>query len=103
MGFPTVVAAGLVRSRTMEVTGMRIKSIEEQEARTELAVLYEQARTSSPLGIVPPIIQTMSLRPDFLAAIRQAANTLHFTDGAPTRAQHEMVASYVSALNRCRY
>ena len=82
---------------------MRIKSIGEQEAGSELAELYAQARRSSPLGIVPPIIQTMSLRPDFPAAIRQAVNTLHFTDGALSRAQHEMVASYVSALNRCRY
>jgi hypothetical protein len=47
-------------------------------------------------------MQTMSLRPDFLAAI-QAASRMHFSDGALTRAQHEMIASYVSAINRCRY
>jgi len=41
-------------------------------------------------------------QPDFLAAIDRAS-VLHFTDGALTRAQHEMIASYVSALNRCRY
>jgi len=82
---------------------MRIKSMAEEEARGELAEIYAQARATSPLGIVPPIMRTMSLRPDFLAAIRQAVNTLHFADGALTRAQHEMVASYVSALNRCRY
>jgi AhpD family alkylhydroperoxidase len=28
---------------------------------------------------------------------------LHFTDGSLTRAQHELIASYVSALNRCHY
>jgi hypothetical protein len=44
----------------------------------------------------------MSLRPDFLAPIAQASR-LHFSDGALTRAQHEMIASYVSALNRCHY
>jgi hypothetical protein len=44
----------------------------------------------------------MSLRPDYLAAI-DAASRLHFTDGAVTRARHEMIASYVSALSRCRY
>ena len=59
-----------------------------------------QARSVA--GVVPEILRTMSLRPDFLAAI-DAASTMHFTDGALTRAQHEMVASYVSALNRCRY
>jgi hypothetical protein len=52
--------------------------------------------------MVPDILRTMSLRPDFLAAI-DAASRLHFTDGALNRAQHEMIASHVSALNRCRY
>jgi hypothetical protein len=52
---------------------------------------------------VPDILRTMSLRPDFLRAIDEAARLLHFTDGALTRAQHEMIASYVSALNRCHF
>jgi hypothetical protein len=82
---------------------MRIKSVPEQVANGELAIQYAQAKADSVLKIVPPIIQTMSLRPDFMAGIRQAVNTLHFRDGALSRAQHEMVASYVSALNRCRY
>jgi hypothetical protein len=80
----------------------RIKMVAESDAKGQLAELYATASAQSPLGIVAPILQTMSLRPDFLAAI-QAASRLHFTDGALTRAQHEMVASYVSAINRCRY
>jgi hypothetical protein len=51
---------------------------------------------------VPDIMRTMSLRPDFLRAIGEATR-LHFSDGALTRAQHEMIAAYVSALTRCRY
>src|SRR5207253_3105584 len=43
-----------------------------------------------------------AMRADFLAAI-DAASRMHFTDGTLSRAQHEMIASYVSALNRCRY
>lgn len=82
---------------------MRIKHVDPSHATGFLAELYEQSRRTSPVGIVAPIMQTMSLRPDFLAAVRQAANTLHFAPGALTVAQHEMVASYVSALNRCRY
>jgi hypothetical protein len=80
----------------------RIKMVGETEASGPLAELYATAREQSPLGIVAPILQTMSLRPDFLAAIH-AASRIHFTDGALTRAQHEMIASYVSAINRCRY
>jgi hypothetical protein len=80
----------------------RIKMVDESGATGRLAEIYAAAKSRSPIGIVAPILQTMSLRPDFLAAI-DAASRLHFTDGALTRAQHEMVASYVSALNRCRY
>ena len=28
---------------------------------------------------------------------------VHFSDGYLTRAQHEMIASYVSVLNRCHF
>jgi hypothetical protein len=80
----------------------RIKVIQESEAQGQLADLYATAKSQSPIGVVAEILKTMSLRPDFLAAI-QAASRLHFTDGALTRAQHEMIASYVSALNHCRY
>ena len=76
--------------------------VQESEAEGPLAELYAQAKAQSSRGTVADILKTMSLRPDFLAAI-EAASRMHFTDGALTRAQHEMVASYVSALNRCRY
>jgi hypothetical protein len=80
----------------------RIKMVEESEAEGSLADIYARSKAQSVGRVVPEILRTMSLRPDFLAAIDQASR-LHFTDGALTRAQHEMIASYVSALNRCRY
>jgi hypothetical protein len=80
----------------------RIAWIEDADAQGQLAELYEAARSQSPRGVVADILRTMSLRPDFLAAI-MAASRLHFTDGALTRAHHEMIASYVAALNRCHY
>ena len=76
--------------------------IEESEAEGPLAEIYAQTKARSISGIVPEILRTMSLRPDFLVAINDASR-MHFTDGALTRAQHEMIASYVSALNHCRY
>ena len=84
----------------------RIAWVEDEEATGRLADLFAAARElSQSLGLsgeVPDILRTMSLRPDFLAPIMQAAR-LHFTDGALTRAQHEMIASYVAALTRCHY
>jgi hypothetical protein len=80
----------------------RIKMIDEGDATGSLAEIYATSKARSVAHVVPDILRTMSLRPDFLQAI-DAASRLHFSDGALTRAQHEMIASYVSALNRCRY
>ena len=80
----------------------RIKMVEESEAEGELAEIYATTKARSVAKVVPDILRTMSLRPDFLDAINTASR-LHFSDGALTRAQHEMIASYVSALNKCRY
>ena len=81
---------------------VRIAWVEDEDATGPLAELYARLRQDSPGGRVPDILRTMSLRPDFLGAIA-AASRLHFSDGALTRAQHEMIAAYVSALNRCHY
>lgn len=80
----------------------RIKTVPDEDATEPLAGIYARAKADSRAGVVPEILRTMSLRPDFLAAVDEASR-LHFTDGALTRAEHEMIASYVSALNRCRY
>ena len=79
----------------------RIGWVEDEDATEPLAEELARVRATSG-GTVPDILRTMSLRPDFLAAMN-AASRLHFSDGALTRAQHEMIASYVSALTRCRY
>ena len=76
----------------------RIAWIEDGEAEGQLAEYYSGMRDQG--RQVPDILRTMSKRPDFLFAI-QDASRLHFSDGALTRAQHEMIALYVSALNRC--
>ncbi|WIG59912.1 MAG: hypothetical protein OJF49_002660 [Ktedonobacterales bacterium] len=80
----------------------RIGWIDDDHATGPLADLYARMRHTSPTGSVPDIMRTMSQRPDFMDAILQASR-LHFTDGALTRAQHEMIASYVAALSHCHY
>lgn len=83
----------------------QIAWIEEADARGQLADLFATARAmSQSIGLpasVPDIYRTMSRRPDFLAAVMEAEGCLHFADGVLTRAQREMIASYVSALTRC--
>lgn len=80
----------------------RINWIEDADAGGQLAEIYRALKSRPDKPVVPDILRTMSHRPDFLAAIQEASR-LHFTDGALTLAQHEMIASYVSALNRCHY
>jgi len=84
----------------------RIAWIEDSDATGELAEIYTAARAMEEADGFEPkppdIVRTMSLRPDFLQGVL-AASQLHFSDGALTRPQHEMIASYVSALNRCHY
>jgi hypothetical protein len=81
----------------------RIPWIEEEKAEGLLAEIYAEARNRATIpGKVPDIVLTMSWQPNFLKAILDAAK-LSFSDAALSRAQHEMIASYVSALNRCHY
>ncbi len=80
----------------------RISWVEDEDATGPLAKVFDEIRAAMPDGRVPDILRTMSLRPDFLRTMT-AATGLHFTDGALTRAQHEMIASYVAGLNRCHY
>ena len=84
----------------------RIKWVEESDARASWPTCSRRPVQALISGIrrehVPDILRTMSHRPDFLAAIMDASR-MHFSDGALTRAQHEMIASYVSALNKCHY
>jgi hypothetical protein len=80
----------------------RINWIEDAAATGDVASAFAQIRATSHSGGVADILRTMSLRPDFMLAINAASN-LHFTDGALTRAQHELIASCVAALNRCHY
>jgi len=77
----------------------RIEWVEDADAAGQRGEELARIRAVSAWS-VPDIVRTMSLRPDSLTAM-QAASRPHFADVALTRAQHEMIASYVSALPRC--
>lgn len=49
------------------------------------------------------ILRTMSLKPEYLAHINDLSLKAHFSDGFLDRRTKEMIATYVSALNRCKY
>jgi hypothetical protein len=79
----------------------RLKWIENEDAQGELKDLYDQAIADR--GRVPPIYRAFSLRPDLLRCIADLAQRGHFEDGFLPRRIKEMIATYVSSLNRCPY
>jgi hypothetical protein len=81
----------------------KIRIIEDREAAGETAAAYDFWRAGSGRQQVPGIIKCFGSRPDFLRQVVEFSNTIHFSEGHLLRRHKEMIASYVSYLNRCPY
>ena len=82
----------------------RIGWVEEVDATGETAELYDAWRQANPSrDKSPDILKCFSTRPDVLKHMLAFSYELHFRDGALTWATKELLATYVSALNRCEY
>ena len=81
----------------------KIKIIEDAEAVADTAAAYDFWRARSGRQQVPGIIKCFGARPDFLRQVVEFSNTVHFSEGHLSRRHKEMIASYVSYLNRCPY
>jgi hypothetical protein len=81
----------------------KIRIIEDADATGETAAAYDFWRAGSGRQQVPGIIKCFGARPDFLRHVIEMGNTVHFSEGHLTRRHKEMIASYVSYLNRCPY
>jgi hypothetical protein len=92
---------GIVPAATK--SAIKIKVIEDAEATGETAAAYDFWRAGSGRQRVPGIIKCFGARPDFLRQVIEFGNTVHFSEGHLTRRHKEMIASYVSYLNRCPY
>lgn len=82
----------------------RIAWVEDVDAQGQLAECYAAMKEMNPFGDgkVPDVFRAMSQRPEFLAGVMSLL-PVHFGDGHLTRAQKEMIASYVSVINRCHF
>ncbi len=49
------------------------------------------------------ILRTMTLQPEYLRHINELSMKAHFADGYLKRRTKEMIATYVSSLNKCKY
>jgi hypothetical protein len=82
----------------------KIKIIEDAEATGDTAAAYDFWRAGSGGRTqVPGIMKCFGARPDFLRDVIKMGNTVHFSEGHLSRRYKEMIASYVSFLNRCPY
>ena len=81
----------------------KIRIIEDAEAQGATAEAYEFWRKGSGRQQLPGIIKCFGARPDFLRQMVEFSNTIHFSEGHLQRRHKEMIASYVSYLNRCPY
>jgi Carboxymuconolactone decarboxylase family len=84
-------------------TGTKIRIVEDAEATGDVAAAYDFWRAGSGRKQVPGIIKCFGARPDFLRQVIEFSNTVHFSEGHLSRRHKEMIASYVSYLNRCPY
>jgi hypothetical protein len=90
-------------SQAARPAATKIRIIEDAEATGETAAAYDFWRAGSGRQQVPGIIKCFGARPDFLQQVVQFSNTIHFSEGHLARRHKEMIASYVSYLNRCPY
>jgi hypothetical protein len=85
------------------ITKTKIRITEDADATGETLAAYDYWRAGSGRQQVPGIIKCFGARPDFLRQVVDFSNTIQFSQGHLTRHYKEMIASYVSYLNRCPY
>jgi hypothetical protein len=78
--------------------------VEDEQASGLVAEVYAAWKAANPgRERMPDILKCFSARPDFLRQVIDFSYSLHFRDGHLTRRVKEMIATYVSGLNACRY
>jgi hypothetical protein len=81
----------------------RIKCIDEKDATGDVAEAYRFYMDLRGRDFVPDVLKCFSARPDFFRQVIEFSDTVHFSEGHLSRRVKEMIATYVSALNRCPY
>ena len=95
--------AGALPDSSTDKHATKIRITEDAAATGEAAAAYDFWRAGSGRQQVPGIIKCFGARPDFLRQVVEFSNKIHFSEGHLTRRHKEMIASYVSFLNRCPY
>lgn len=78
-----------------------VMRIDWAEEGTDLFIAAEEATGGKELK--PGIMRTMSLQPEWLKHFYTMTRMSHFHDTNLTRRNKEMIATYVSGLNKCKF
>ena len=82
----------------------RIRWVEEREASGPIGEVYAAWMADNPgRTAIPGILKALSLRPELFTGMDEVSDVIHFRDGHLDLRTKEMMATYVSALNRCAY
>lgn len=82
----------------------RIRWVDESEATGAIGEAYAAWMRSNPgRSEIPGILKCLSLSPDLFQGMDEVSERVHFREGHLSVRVKEMIATYVSALNRCPY
>lgn len=83
--------------------GTKIRLVAEEDATGETAAAYQYYRDQTGRQDVPGILKCFGANPAFARQMVDISSSLLFCDGALTRRQKELIATYISHLNACPY
>ncbi len=84
-------------------TSANVPVVEEDDATAEVAALYNHFRSHFGRPDVPGILKCFATHPPLLRHMMGLSESLIFADGALGRKHKEMIATTVSAQNKCDY
>ena len=103
MSRPEYELLSMLRTGTSAKAETKIRLIEEDEAAGETAAAYQYFRDQTGRQDVPGILKCFGANPAFARQMVDISSSLLFCDGALTRRQKELIATYVSQNNACPY
>jgi uncharacterized peroxidase-related enzyme len=103
MSRPEYELLSMLRTGTSAKAETKIRLIEEDEAAGETAAAYQYFRDQTGRQDVPGILKCFGANPAFARQMVDISSSLLFYDGALTRRQKELIATYVSQINACPY
>jgi uncharacterized peroxidase-related enzyme len=86
-----------------KIDAANLPIVSEHTAPPEVEALYSRFRTHFGRPNVPGILQCFATHPPLLDHMMGLADTMLFSDGALGRERKELLATFISSGNQCRY